>query len=667
MLMNRFTQVLLVLVCLTFAGCGGIKMLSPGSNKDLYTETFLSKIEDIKKEYRRGDGALALNKLKSFNEAELMPAEKALRRNLIGVIYFGQQNYEQAIFNFNQALTTSTKDENLTGQIKLNLASSYYKLKMNDEAYKVIKDAPFRSLSPKEIVKFHVLRYRLANEAGDEQVAMDSLVWTLSQKDKISELRIDSNYEVLLNKFRQLEQREKYRFLEVYEEEKFFVVGYLSYLEAEKVYYDGDKDGANDLISWTNTHFSEYPEIKTLLENFTYKVENYAKLNSLAIGIVLPLSGDKADYGKRALLGIDAALRKFEETHPEVPKFQVIIKDSKGSGVVGAHHIKELVEKNYVAAIIGGLFSNEATKEFEVAKKSGAFFISLSQIYADKEDKDHLLLEVPGSIESQIDQLLSSNIVKNFGPRAAVVYPDSKRGKAYVNEFWRKANLLNFPVVGLYNYEGKPGSYSEPIKNLLGLKFPRTRAEEYKLLEEIHSLEGAKSTRRVQTLPPQIDFDWVFIPAYPLEAVQIIPTFTYYDAFAIPIVGGPSWRSQRLSRESYKFRNIFFVGDDVQEVSSNLSEYFREKYDSKLRLIELRSFDSMGIALNLLNAQKYESRDELDMAIRGMEEIKGQTGSWNLRDSIWLKNMASLHLRNGKISEVALKEEEPKGEAKETP
>lgn len=659
--MKRFSQVFLILFCLALACCADIKMISRGINKDLYSESFLTSIENIKTQYRRGNVDVALSQLQTINEAELEPAEKAMRRNLIGVIYFGKQNFEQAIFNFNQALANSQEDENLTSQIKLNLASSYYRLKMNEEAYKVLKDAPFKTLTPAEIVKFHILRYRLANEMEDNEAAMNSLVWTLSQKDKISELRIDSNYEVLLNKFRQLEQREKYRFLEKYADEKFFVIGYLSYLEAEKVYYSGDKGSAEDLIGWTDRNFSQYPEIKTLIKNFTYKVENYAKLDATAIGVVLPLSGDKADYGRRALLGIDAALRKFQEQNPELPKFNVIIKDSKGSGVVGAHHIKELVEKNYVAAIIGGLFSNEATKEFEVAKKSGAFFVSLSQIYADKEDKDHLLLEVPGSIESQVDQLLSSNIVKNFGPRAAVVYPDSKRGRAYVNEFWRKSNLLNLPVVGLYNYEKKPGSFSEPIKNLLGLKFPRIRQEEFELLEEIHSLEGARSTRRVQTLPPQVDFDWVFIPAYPLEAVQIIPTFTYYDAFSIPIVGGPSWRSQRLSKESYKFRNIFFVGDDVQEVSSNLAGYFKEKYDSKLRLIELRSFDSMGVALNLLSNKVYESRDELDMAIRGLGQIQGQTGSWSLRDGIWLKQLASLHLRNGKISEVALKEKEPEG------
>ncbi len=642
-------------------------MISSGSNKDLYSEPFLKKIEMIKTQFKRGNADIALNQLKAFNEAELMPAEKALRRNLIGVIYFGRENYEQAIFNFNQALTSSKEDENLTGQISLNLASSYYRLNMSEEAFKVLKDAPFRSLGPNEIVKFHVLRYRLANELGNEDIAIESLVWTLSEKEKISDLRIDSNYELLLNKFRQLDQGQKYRLLEKYENEKFFVIGYLSYLEAEKIYYSGEKDDAKDLIGWIDDNFAQYPEIKTLVTNFTYRVENYARLDPLTIGVVLPLSGDRNDYGNRALRGIDAALRKYQKSNPDLPPFKIIVRDSKGSGVVGAHHIKELVEKHYVSAVIGGLFSNEAMKEFEVAKKSGVFFISLSQIYMDKEDKDHLLLEVPGSIESQIDQLLSSDIVKKFGPRAAVVYPNSKRGKAYVNEFWRKSNLMKFPVVGLYNYDKKPANFSDPIKNLLGLKFPRTRSEEFKLLEEIHSLEGNRSTRRVQTLPPQIDFDWVFIPAFPLEAVQIIPTFTYYDAFQIPIVGGPSWRSRRLKKESYKFKNIYFVGDDVQEVSESFSESFKKNYGSSLKLIELRTYDSMGIALNLLSRQTYQSRDELDMAIRGLGEIKGQTGSWKLKDGIWLKSLASLHFKNGKINEVELEAQTVKGTEEETP
>jgi tetratricopeptide (TPR) repeat protein len=653
-----------IIILVLLSGCSGIRMISGPSTKDLYSTKFTKEIEIIKTQYRRGQVDQALKALQKMQEENLEPAEKALRRNLVGVIYFGKQNFEQAIFNFNQGLATSSDDASLTSQIKLNLGGSYYKLGMVEKAFNVMGEAPYGSLSQNDLVKFHKLKYRLANELGKDNVAIRSLIWTLSGKQKISELRIEPFYEILTNKFRKLEQSQKYKVLEEFEEIAPFVVGYMSYLEAEKIYYSGRKDDARDMIRWTESNFGKYPEIVTLVKNFTFKVENYARLDSLTIGVILPLSGEKKSFGERALFGIDAALRDFQEKNSDLPEFKIIIKDSEGSGVVGAHQVKELVEKDFASVIIGGLFSLEATKEFEVAKRRGVFFVSLSQIFMNKEDKDHLLLEVPGSIESQVNQLFTSEIIKEFGPRAAIVYPESKRGQAYVNEFWRKSNLLNISVTGVYSYDDKASDFREPVKNLLGLKYPRVRKEEYKILDDIHSLEATRSTRRIQTLKPKIDFDWVFVPAYPLEAIQIIPSFTYFDAFNVPIIGGPSWRSQRLSRESYKFKNIFFVGDDVEAISDSLSQSFYNKYGKKLRLIELRSFDSMKIAMNILNNGKFTSRDELDMAIRGLGKIEGQTGSWSLVDGVWLKKLASLHIRNGKFSELLPKAESPEGPTK---
>lgn len=647
------------------AGCSGIKLISKEDVSDLYSSKFLTEVEEIKTLYKSGESDKALQVLLKMEESKLVPVEKAMRRNLIGVIYFGKENFEQAIFNFNQGLTTSSEDQSLTAQLQLNLGGSYYRLDMIEKAYEVIADAPFKALSTDDIIKFHRLRYNLADELGKDDIAIRSLIWTMADKQTVSELRIDVNYEQLTSRFNKLERNQKFKILEEYEEEAPFIVGYLSYLEAEKTYYSGKKDDAKYLIKWVGDNFGKYPEIETLLNNFTFKLENYAKLKPYNIGVILPLTGARKSYGKRALLGIDSALRDYKKNNPEAPPFNLIVKDDKGTGVVGSNAVKELVERDFVSVIIGGLSPAVATKEFEVAKKRGVFFVSLSPIYLDKEDKDHLLLEVPGSIESQINQVFSEENLTQFGKRGAIIYPKTKLGNANVNEFWRKANIANLDVSGVYSFEESASDFRETIKNLLGLKYPRERQEEYELLEEIHQLENNRSTRRIQTLKPQLDFDWVFVPAFPLQAVQIIPSFNYYDAFNVPVIGGPSWRSRSLSKESYKFKGVFFVGDDVAQTSEELSKSFFQRYGKKLGLVELRSYDSMNIALNLLGKNTFASRDELDMTIRGLQTISGETGKWNLLDGIWLKELATLHMRRGKISRVDVAQNEPNGQKNE--
>ena len=166
----------------------------------------------------------------------------------------------------------------------------------------------------------------------------------------------------------------------------------------------------------------------------------------------------------------------------------------------------------------------------------------------------------------------------------------------------------------------------------------------------------------------QIDFDWVFVPAFPHEAVQILPSFPYLDAIKLNIVGGPSWRSNTLSRKSYKFGKLFFVGDDLVAEENEFTQRFQALFKHRPKIIEMRAYDGMKVLDSLMNLSEFKSRDELDVVIKNKENIQGVTGSWFLRDNIWLKNMSCFRLRRGRIEKVypntpGLNESAPKEEA----
>ena len=377
------------------------------------------------------------------------------------------------------------------------------------------------------------------------------------------------------------------------------------------------------------------------------RIENYSKMNASGIGIVLPLTGSKASFGKRALFGIDQSIRTNA-----MDKYKIHIADSKGSAAVGRYRVKELAENHFVSAIIGGLFPQEAMGEYLEAKKYGILFISLSQIYLPKDEKDHLLLEVPGSIESQMELLFSKKMLERFGRRAAIVYPQSRRGEAYVNEFWRKAHGVGVDVAGVQSYKKNKADYREPIKNILGLRFDRERLEEHNILNEIYKQEKRGAVRRVQILPPQIDFDWVFIPAFPKEAVQIIPSFSYYDAFGVSIIGESSWRSRSLVKEDYRYVDLYFVGDDISELNEEFSQKFHMRYQSKPRIVEILSYDAFYLAHLLLKNTRLESRDELDRHIRSKRRLAGVTGSWNFQDGTWIKKVVPYKLKKKMIERL---------------
>ena len=636
-----------------FHGCSGVSILNQRQARDFYSSEFLKKIDEIKRVHRSGQINIALKSLEAFNEKNLLPAEIAFKENLVGVIFFSKEEYDQSISSFKRALSFNHSDQSLTAQIHLNLAGSYYKVGFQEKSYESISLVDFKVLNLDEAQKYHKLRHRLAKELGREKDSISSLIHLLSTKEKIINLKGDPYYEILLSNFNRLNDSEKMHLLEEFESTKALVVGYLGYLEAEKLYFFGTRNKSQGIIEWIKDHFSEISEMKLLVENFSFRLEDFTRLDPYSVGILLPLSGKRKNFGKRALLGVDAALRMLKRKNKNIP-YKIFLMDSQGSGVIGEHKVRELIEKHYVGVIIGGLFSDEAKKQYIATRKWGAFFISLSQVHLAREKKNHLLLEIPGSVESMVNTLVDLSNSKHFGKKSAIIYPKTKRGETFVDEFWKRASEADINITDILGYKIQNNDYREPVKKLLGLQYARERKEEYDLLENIYSLRKSRSKRRRQILEPKTDFDWVFVPAFPLEAIQIIPSFNYFDAFNVNIIGGPSWRSKRLTKESYKSKNIYYLGDDIAEISSKFINWFHEQYRQQARIIEMMAYNAFQILDIVLKEPKLSNREELDLHIKSLDSFEGLTGTWNQTDGVWLKKMALFHFRRGKRKRVDL-------------
>ena len=70
--------------------CSGISIISKDP-KDLYRKDFTEKVEQVKVSYRQGNFQEASAKLKAIDEGTLLPAEKGMKRNLMGVLFFDQE------------------------------------------------------------------------------------------------------------------------------------------------------------------------------------------------------------------------------------------------------------------------------------------------------------------------------------------------------------------------------------------------------------------------------------------------------------------------------------------------------------------------------------------------------------------------------------------------
>ncbi len=636
---------------LVLGSCSNIKMLTPA---DIYSDAFLKRMDGIQSIYKDGDKNGALQKLLAIDDKKITPIEASKKYNFIGIINFSNQNFDKAIENFNRASKNANEDPSLEAQVNLNLASSFYKKDQFQKSYEYLGKVDYKKFRENESQNYFKLRLVLAQQLDKPKDIVAATINLIGEAKTFNEVESHKYKDLLKSNFRKLSKTQRVYILDEYKNSKSIVPAYLAKEEALQRYYMGDRPGAEDVLSWINSEYSSFEDARNFIKEFEFRIENYSKIDVGAIGVILPLSGSKGDFGKKALSGIDSALNLKTN---KILAAKVYTRDSKNNPHIAKKMINDLIQKHHVSVIIGGLFPGTANDEYLEAKKYGVLFISLSPVHLKKDQKNHLLIEVPGSIESQVEKIMNPEFLAKFGKRIAVMYPESEGGLAYVNEVWRRAEQGVVDIKAIHSFDRSNIDFREPVSKLLSVNFKREREEELDLWNNIYQLEKKTSSiRRIQTLKPIIDFDWVFVPAYPKDALQIIPTFSYYDAKKMKFIGGPSWLSKSLMREQRNLGQLYLVGINPKEFNQSFSKNYRERNKKVPRLIETLAYEAMNLSLKIIQDSKFEKREELERRLLAFETIQGVTGKWYLKDGIWIKEMDFMQLTGGTAKKFDLSE-----------
>lgn len=586
----------------------------------------------------------AVAKLSELNDNSISEVEKALKYNLKGVILFNMGEVDKSILNFEVAEKYTPKDTQLYSQVQLNMASGHFKLNQFPELKTRLGKIDRKTLSEAEKKKYAQLAQAYGKKFENHQMVVSSSLTLLGDLKTFNDIQNSNQFETLKTSFDKLSDGQKISLIEEFDGTGNLAVAYLAQTEAEKRYVAGDKSGAMDVVGWLRSEYASNPEVDKFIKEFELRMENSRRISLNDIGLVLPLTGDKSSFGQKALSGVDTGLKILGLSEG----MKIHTKDSMDSPAQGAQSVLDLIKEEKVSFIIGGLFPECAKAEYLEARKYGVLYISLSQINLPKEEKNHHLIEVQGSIESQVETLLSDEMINKFGQRIGVIYPDNEGGKAYVDEIWRKGIQKNVQVTSIASFPKNTHDYRDTAQLFLGLKYERERSEELKILEDVYSMEKS-SIRRVQTLPPVIDFDWVFLATYPHEATALIPTLGYYDANRIKVIGGPSWVSSVMVKEQKNLGTLYFVGDDPKDINHEMLNKFKEIYGKPAGLIEILALDAMKVGADTLNASgEVSSRDDFDAKVKA-KALKGLTTEWSFKEGVWIKRMNPMAITRGEI------------------
>lgn len=635
-----FSQWSLFLIILIFASCSQVTQRRPIDESNL-SEAFRAKIEETRNLIRLNNGKLAMTKLAELKDENLSELEKSIKYNLKGVALFSISEFDKALLNFEVSEKYTPKDSQLFSQVKLNIASCYFKLNRTNELHSKLEKIDIKDLNENEKKKYAQLLLSYGKKVDDAEAITVASVLVMGDLKTFKDIQQSSYYADLTANFKRLTQGQKIAILEKYQDEKNMPLAQLAQIEAEERYLQGDKKGTQDVLDWLKSEYNN-DEISKYVDEFEKRLESSTRISIESIGVVLPLTGPKQSFGQKALLGIEAGLQILGI--PENVK--LYIKDSMDSGAQGAQSVADLIQQQKVSFIIGGLFPEAAKAEYLEAKRYGVLFISLSTIDLPREEKNHHLIEVQGSIQSQVSSLLSQEMINKFGRRLGVIYPDNESGQVYLNEVWRQAQAKNVSLKTIAAYPKNSHDFRETAQHFLGLRYPREREEELKILSDVYAHEKG-SARRVQTLPPELDFDWVFLASFPYEAIQIIPTLGYYDANRVKVVGGPTWATRSMIKEQKNIGTMYFVGEDPKDLNQEMLGKFQELYKQPAGLIEVMGMDSMKIGAQLLSFKNISSREDFDKQLRELEAVKGLSSQWELQDGLWLKRMNAMTITRG--------------------
>ncbi len=404
--------------------------------------------------------------------------------------------------------------------------------------------------------------------------------------------------------------------------------------------------------------------------------------NRDTIGCLLPLSGKYKIYGQKTLRGIQLAVRDLSEKHGR--PFKVIVKDTRSDPDHAALCVEELAREN-VLGIVGPLLVPEAAGK--QAQKMRIPLIALTQKSDFPLQGDYLFSNFI-TPEMQV-QSLGSYIFMELGlKKVAILYPEERYGRRYMELFWNVVDEFNGEVVGVESYDGTKTDFTVPLKKLTGEFYP---VPEFLIPEEpepdpMEDLTGeslsyettdpalaattksasgdgqqlsSRSSKVANKDRIEIDFQALFIPDALSRVNLILPQLAFNDARGMVLLGTNLWHQKSLLTQAKGYNKNAVISDGYfggsqNPVTANFDKSFRDVFQEPPGFLEAISYDTAKILFTAGMNPEVDSREDLKETLQGKQMFDGVTGQ-TIFDKTGNphKELFLLTVKRGKFREIS--------------
>ncbi len=262
------------------------------------------------------------------------------------------------------------------------------------------------------------------------------------------------------------------------------------------------------------------------------------------VGLLLPLSGARADVGQAILNAAQLALFDLAGD-----RFALVIRDTRGTPQGAATAAQAALDEG-AALILGPLFSTSAEAVRPVAAAAAVPMITFSNNNAIAGPETFVMGVTPSI---QVNRVVDYAVAQGLR-RFAVLAPENAYGNVVVRALQEAVFRNAVELSRVVYYDPRATDVSAEVQVLADFNQRRAAAEAQRRDLEGRTDEAAqRALQRLQGVETvgQLPFDAILLPASGQQLLSVAPLLAYYDVdpAEVRFLGTALWEDPTLLRE----------------------------------------------------------------------------------------------------------------------
>ncbi len=583
---------------------------------------------------------------------------------LLSAVYTRTEQFKRSI-EVLKTFLDQFPNEARAGQVRLLLSDIYFDLEAFKEVFSFWKDIPGEEGSKS------IVYDRLAQAYSEREDYLNALVVLMEKKalviDPLTNELVRNNVTSIVRG--NLEEDELYYIIKEFKAEFPADEAMIRLIEL----YDGREDyhrsgrEIKKFVSLFPMHpFA--PHARNLLDALKDKV----KSNRFLIGVMLPLSGKLAPFGKTALNGTELALHFFQEELPGASvglvvkdlKERILPDESRGVRDPFQAVIEDWLEEYRPVAVIGPLLSREVNRVAPMVERADVALITPAATARRLNSLGKNVFRNAVTNRFLCRAIAEYAVIHMSLRHFGVFFPDERTGEQWVRCFSKAVTALGGEVLHAEPYPMNNSDFSRAILRLKKADLARHGAievveglviNETEEPEEGITQEPAQEPEEETLYIPGIDA--IFLPGDARITGLIVPQLLFHGFEGVTLLGERGWNSPRFLKlvgpyaEGAVFVDGFFK-DSPDPLTQRFVHEYRRKYHQDPDVFAAQAFDAVRIVLTALQGGAL-SPEEIKARLSEITDFPGVSGYiYEVRQGDMIKKPFFIEINNKRFLQL---------------